>query len=134
MPDYQEYIQAWQERFEYEAFQAAERKKKALEAAKKMAGLLLKKYMVSAVYVFGSVVLPDKPFTEASDIDIAVSGLAVSDFFKAWRELESLTDFRVDLLELEHCPADFRPIILSQGRCYTANDPAISKAWPGDRI
>jgi predicted nucleotidyltransferase len=125
MPDYQEYIQAWRERFEVEAALGLERKQKALEAAEGMAELLFDKYGVSAVYVFGSVILPDKPFTGHSDIDVAVADLSNADFFKAWRDLESISGFRVDLFDLEHCVEGFREIILSQGRRYTRNGSTL---------
>lgn len=128
MPDYQEYIQAWRERFQTETNLGVERKRQALEVAEKIAVLLFEKYRVREVYVFGSVVLPDKPFTEHSDIDIAVSGLSGADFFKAWRDLESVGSFRVDLHELENCSEGFRQIIQSYGRRYTGNDPTLSEA------
>lgn len=54
MPDYQEYIQAWRERFAAETAVGIERKQKALEAAEKMVSVLFEKYGVSEVYIFGT--------------------------------------------------------------------------------
>lgn len=132
MQDYQEYIQAWRKRLKQEALWATERKRKALAAAERMISVLLEEYKVREVYLFGSLIIPEKSFTSNSDIDLAVSGLSVKEYFKVWRELESMSEFRIDLIDIDRCAENFRQIILMEGKVYEGYDPTLSTVEQGN--
>lgn len=126
MKEYQSYIQAWQERFQQDSRLAVERKKEARIAAEKMASILIRNYKVKDVYFFGSLIIPEKEFSVDSDIDLGVAGLAAEDYYQVWREIESLSEFRVDLVDLDRCSREFRMKVLSEGRRYRDNEEPIS--------
>ncbi|HBG15434.1 MAG TPA: DNA polymerase subunit beta [Firmicutes bacterium] len=125
MKDYQPYIQAWQERFKQDVILAVKRKRDAQIVAERMVSILLRKYKVKEVYLFGSVIIPDKEFSIGSDIDLGVSGLSTEDFYQAWNEIETLSEFEVDLIDLDHCSPEFRIKVLSEGRRYQTDEKPI---------
>lgn len=126
MKEYQTYIRAWQKRFEQEDLLAAERKKEARVVADRIASGLIRNYKVKDVYLFGSVIIPDKSFSVDSDIDMGVSGLPAEEFYKVWREIESLSEFRIDLIDLDHCSPEFRMKVLAEGMRYRTDEEPIS--------
>lgn len=73
MEDYklEEIKRAWQKRKRIKTQEEAERRKKAMEKAHKIAAFLKLKYRVNRVYLYGSLVW-GKHFTAASDIDIFI--------------------------------------------------------------
>ena len=72
---------------------------------------LSKKYNVARVLLFGSTLNPER---ESKDIDLAVEGLADSNFFKFYGELIFNLSKPVDLFDLTKKSA-FRDIIIREG-------------------
>jgi predicted nucleotidyltransferase len=86
-----------------------------LEAAHQIADMLRKRYSVSQVILFGSL-LGKERFDECSDIDLAVTGLDPAFFYQAVSRLPDFSKgFHVDLLDLDRCPTSFREEILEKG-------------------
>ncbi len=76
-------------------------RQQAEEDCRRIVDYLVKKYNPKRIYKWGSMLSPGK-FTTMSDIDIAVEGLAGPlDGLHAQGDAEELTDFPVDLVELE---------------------------------
>ncbi len=87
--------------------------KQARQDARQIAAFLAKHYGVQKVVLFGS--LATGPFTADSDIDLAVAGLPVADFFQAYGELMALSDFIIDLKPLEKVDPHFYQRVMTQG-------------------
>ena len=74
---------------------------KAQRDFSKVVDLIKEKYRPKRIYTWGSL-LDRKTFSKISDIDIAVEGLAgPMEGLHAKSDAEDLTDFPVDLVELE---------------------------------
>jgi predicted nucleotidyltransferase len=89
----------------------SDRKKKALDIAKKSAGILRNKFGIDRLWIIGSLANNDQPFTTWSDINLVVDGLDSSDFWKAGARLDQLTDdYHIDLIATQHA----KPTILEK--------------------
>lgn len=77
-----------------------QRQKQGWEIARKCAIILKEQFGVKRVFLFGSL-LDYESMSWHSDIDLAVCGLAKSDFLKAGAALEKGHDFPIDLVEIE---------------------------------
>lgn len=76
----------------------------AWEIANRAAQLLRERYNVSRVRVFGSLLHPNH-FHSRSDVDLAVEGLAVHDYWDALADVLFLDDeIAVDLVDPDTCP------------------------------
>lgn len=75
--------------------------------------VLRDRYGAQKIILFGS--LAKDRFTEESDIDLAVAGLAPTEFFDAYAEVNRLSRFRVDLKPLDRLDSHFYHRILTQG-------------------
>ncbi len=81
-----------------------ERIARAWEVARRAAQLLRERYHVHRVRVFGSLLHP-KQFHSHSDIDLAVEGLTVHNYWDALADVLFLDDeIAVDLVDPETCP------------------------------
>lgn len=68
----------------------------------RIVAMIVRKYRPERVYQWGSLLRKER-FTEISDIDIAVEGLADSSlFFALLSDVEDMTDLPVDVVEIEH--------------------------------
>ena len=77
------------------------REKHGWAVAEKAASLLKQKFSADRVLVFGSLIRPGH-FDERSDVDIAVSGVADSDFLQAVAAVTALDrEITVDLIQIE---------------------------------
>jgi len=87
------------------------RQKAAQETAASLAQGLKEHFKASRVLLFGSATRAD--FSEWSDIDLAVWGIAAEDYFKAVAYASGYSSlFRIDLVDGEDCqPALLRHII-----------------------
>ena len=85
-----------------------------------IASLLVDKYGVSRILLFGS--LKTGGFTENSDIDLAVEGINAEDFFAALAEVNRLSRFVVDLKPLEDLEPYFRSRIHMEGKLIYEED------------
>ena len=87
----------------------------------KILQVLCQRYRVRRIVLFGS--LTKGQFTNESDIDLAVTGLAPEDFFAAYAEIAQLSQFKVDLKPLENLHSRFYQRVLAQGEVlYEAPD------------
>ncbi|MDX2240086.1 MAG: nucleotidyltransferase domain-containing protein [Leptolyngbyaceae cyanobacterium bins.302] len=71
-----------------------------IEVAKAAAKILKSDFEADRVIVFGSLL--DEGFHETSDIDLAIWNLPEKAYFKAVGQLNSLSDFDVDLVEVQY--------------------------------
>ena len=73
------------------------RREKAETEAKRLAVLLISRIPeITKIWGFGSVFESNKPFSEYSDIDLALEG---GDFFAAFKIVEN-SSFKVDLIDI----------------------------------
>ncbi|PLV56769.1 nucleotidyltransferase family protein [Thermotoga sp. SG1] len=115
---YEEYIRAWVERKKKEEEKMKLLAQRALEEAKKVTSVLREKYGVKRVVLFGSLakyLRGAEEFTERSDIDLAVEGLPKEAYFRVLSEINRLSEFEIDLIDLEGCPAFLRNLIEREG-------------------
>jgi predicted nucleotidyltransferase len=83
---------------------AEERLTRAWQVAHTAAQILRERYGVSRVRVFGSLLEPSR-FHADSDVDLAVEGLASSDYWDALADILFLDDeITIDLIEASSCP------------------------------
>ncbi len=98
-----------------EAELAAQRLKRAWEAAHVGAHILRERFGASGVIVFGSLA-EEEWFGVTSDIDLAASGLQGGDYFAAVAATQGLLrEFEVDLVDLDRCPLALRETVLVKG-------------------
>ncbi len=68
------------------------------------------------IYQWGSL-LSFERFSEISDIDVAVEGVtSAEDFFKLYGELMEITNFHIDLVQLEKIEPEFADLIKQNGK------------------
>ena len=73
------------------------RREKAVSEAKRLAVLLISRIpKITKIWGFGSVFESNRPFSESSDIDLALEG---GDFFAAFKIVEN-SSFKVDLIDI----------------------------------
>ncbi len=79
---------------------------RAWQVARQAARLLREQYSVPRVRIFGSLLHPEW-FHIGSDVDLAVEGLAVSEYWDALADVLFLDDeVTIDLVEPDTCPPD----------------------------
>lgn len=91
-----------------------ERQQRGRQVAQQGAQLLKQAFGATRVVLFGSMVKPQRVHAE-SDLDLAVEGLSDERYLTAVAALLDLSDFSVDLLQLEHVPPRIRDNIAQQG-------------------
>lgn len=96
------YAHAWRRRWAEEREAGEQRRALALEEAGRAARLLVERYGVRRVVLFGS--LAWGRFQATSDIDLAVEGLAPERFYRAGAELDREISVPVDLKLVAECP------------------------------
>ena len=86
----------------------------AREAARTAAGILKHEYGAQRVVLFGS--LTRDTFDAHSDIDIGVSGIEPTRFYRAVAHVtETEEAFDLDILDLDACPQKLREHIIRHG-------------------
>mgnify|MGYP000745874595 CR=1 FL=1 len=90
------------------------RRERAWESARRIAACLRGEFGATRVLVFGSLARQGR-FDQWSDIDIAVSGIAARDFYAAVARALGLSEFQLDVVDLEDCAASLREIISREG-------------------
>ena len=111
--DLDKYVRGWRERLKKEEKRRLEQAKKARIVALQCSRLLVEKYKVKRVYLFGSLV--EGYFRLSSDIDLAVEGLPPDLYFRALSELwDKSKGYKVDLIPLEE--ADYPDEIKQKGK------------------
>lgn len=95
----------------------AERRERArlLARVREAAEALKARFEVRRVVLFGSLA-HEAWFVPDSDVDLAVEGLAGSDYWRAWRLVEEvISDRLVDLIEIETAGKSLREAIERYG-------------------
>lgn len=90
------------------------RRARAWESARCVAEVLRQAFGASRVIAFGSLIEKGM-FHERSDIDLAVQGISPERFFRAVAAALGVSEFSVDLIDLDICPAAVRDEILRKG-------------------
>ena len=68
------------------------------------------------IYQWGSLLYPQN-FTEYSDIDIAIEGITDAEtFFKLLGDAMAMTEFKLDIIQLEKIEREFAESIRTKGR------------------
>ena len=77
--------------------------------------LIISKYNPVRIYQWGSLLNKDS-FSAISDIDIALEGIIDPEtFFRLYKDVESMTDFPLDIVQLEKIEPEFKEIIKLKG-------------------
>jgi len=77
---------------------------------------IINKYNPKRIIQWGSL-LNRKLFTEFSDIDIAIEGILSAEImFKIYGDILNLSDFQVDIVQIEKIEPEFADIIKGKGR------------------
>ena len=94
-----------------------ERFERAKKDCEKIVSDIIAEYAPHRIWQWGSL-LNRKFFTEKSDIDIAVEGLPTpSEIFDILAHAEEITDFPLDIIELEKIEPEFSELIKRKGKC-----------------
>jgi len=93
--------------------------KKYCEAYKdfeKIVNHIIKNYSPTKIYQWGSL-LNKSNFSEISDIDIAVEGIvSVEKMFKIYGDIMDLSNFKVDIVQMEKIEPEFAQLIREKGK------------------
>lgn len=90
------------------------RQQQGQQIARQAAQLLKQSFGAQRVWLFGSMLTPERIRAE-SDIDIAVEGLADERYLEALGQLLDLSDFSVDLVQVEYARERLRSAIARKG-------------------
>ncbi len=90
------------------------RRARAWESARRAAEVLRAQYSATQILAFGSLVQSGR-YDDRSDIDLAVKGVPVAKFFRAWADAERHSEFEMDLVDLSDCPERLEKEILREG-------------------
>lgn len=110
---YAPYVEAWRRRLAAQREAAEADRARALEEARRAAKILVERYGVTRVILFGS--LAWRRFHPTSDIDLAVEGLEPRRYFRADAALAREIPNPVDLKLLSECPPLLRSRIEEEG-------------------
>lgn len=116
--DIESYLIAWKKRLELQRENEKKLADEAFSIACSLGKFLVEKYNVDRVYLFGSLALHLKGlkrFQSTSDIDLAVEGLPKDKYFHILAEINRLSEFKVDIVDLEDCPKVLKDSILKNG-------------------
>ncbi len=88
---------------------------KAYADYKEILNMIIQRFNPKRIYQWGSL-LDKKMFTDYSDIDIALEGMkSMEDLIELESLAERLTEFPLDILELEKVPSVYADTIRSKG-------------------
>lgn len=88
---------------------------KAYADYKAIIKMIIQRFNPERIYQWGSL-LDRKMFTDYSDIDIALEGMkSIEDLIELERLAEGMTEFPLDILELEKVPSVYADSIRSKG-------------------
>ena len=89
---------------------------RALADFERIVELIINDFTPSEIWQWGSL-LDRRRFSEISDIDIAVEGLgSPQKIFNLLRRAEELTNFELDVVELERIEPEFERLIRQKGK------------------
>lgn len=107
------YLRYWHDRISASSVQSTRLAQQAYKDARVIALMLVEKYHVTRVVLFGS--LARRRFDAESDIDLAVAGLATGELFTAMADANALSRFWIDLKPLEELEPHFYTRVLETG-------------------
>jgi len=88
---------------------------KAYSDYKEIINMIIQRFNPERIYQWGSL-LDKKMFTDYSDIDIALEGMkSIEDLIELERLAESLTEFPLDILDLDKVPSVYADTIRLKG-------------------
>jgi predicted nucleotidyltransferase len=88
----------------------------ACQDFEKIVNFIILKYNPKKIYQWGSL-LNREHFSEISDIDIALEGVTSAEqLFEIYGAIMSMTDFSVDLIQIEKIEPEFAELIKKNGR------------------
>lgn len=89
---------------------------RAKNDAKEIISMIIQKYNPVRIWQWGSVIEPEL-FREYSDIDIGIEGITNAEtFFKLLGDAMELTDFSLDIVQMEKIEPQFAEIIKMKGK------------------
>jgi predicted nucleotidyltransferase len=92
------------------------RHRRAQADAERIIEMIIEQYRPERVIQWGSVLQPEH-FRDYSDIDIAVEGITdPQQYFELLDKAEALTDFRLDIVQLEHVEPPYRKLLFEKGK------------------
>ena len=78
--------------------------------------MIIERFNPEKIYQWGSLLRPER-FREYSDIDIAVEGIVLPEvFFDMLGKAQAMTEFSVDMVQIEKIEPEFAGSIRTQGR------------------
>ena len=90
--------------------------RQATADAERIVAFIRDAYRPTRILQWGSVLEPEL-FREYSDIDIAVEGISDAEkFFSLLGDAEKMTEFPVDIVQLERIEPEFRELLMQKGR------------------
>ena len=90
--------------------------RQATADAERIVAFIRDTYRPTRILQWGSVLDPEL-FCEYSDIDIAVEGINDAErFFSLLSDAEKMTEFPVDIVQLERIEPEFRELLMQKGR------------------
>jgi predicted nucleotidyltransferase len=96
--------------------QLDERFEKAQQDFTLILNKIIANYDPIRIYQWGSL-LERNHFSEISDIDIAVEGITSAEqYFKMFGDIMNLSDFSIDLIQLEKIEPEFADLIRQKGK------------------
>ena len=92
-----------------------EKREKLLNRVQKVASMLKRRFGARRVWLFGSLAQTSW-FTSDSDVDLAVEGLKIKEYWKAWKLIEEIIKDRpVDFIEIETASESLKKAIERNG-------------------
>ncbi len=99
-----------------------ERFKRALKDFDQITEMIIRKYNPKKIYQWGSLIDSTK-FSEISDIDIALEGINDAEsFFNLVSDAEKLSDFPLDIIQLEETHTLHKTMIKKNGKLIYSQD------------
>lgn len=93
-----------------------ERYNQACQDFQRIFEFLIEKYNPTRIYQWGSL-LDREHFAEISDIDIALEGITSAEqLFEIYGAIMNMTDFSIDLVQIEKIAPEFAEIIKKKGK------------------
>lgn len=93
-----------------------ERYNQAWQDFHRIVDFIIMKYNPERIYQWGSL-LDREHFAEISDIDIALEGITSAEqWFEIYGAIMNMTDFSIDLVQIEKIEPEFADIIKKKGR------------------
>ncbi len=90
--------------------------KKATKDFNLIVKMIIEKYNPKRIYQWGSLLQKDS-FTDFSDIDIAIEGINDANvFFNLLADAENLTDYPLDIIEIEKIHILHKNMVLEKGK------------------